>query len=198
MTAEDTADADQCPCLITSLPVHPCEGRRGQKQGREAGPSGGQGRQRAASSSLGHQQGQPTSGAGAPTFLEQGDVSWGTVDGRRRAWDPPWIPSELRGRVLEMWLVVVGEAWQGGRPLVRSGRGPWVARGLSVLAPLHTVPRHQVQRPPDGPLVREEGPPATYLRATGAAGFPQPSTGCRRPLCPLTPKQTVPVWSGPF
>lgn len=96
---------------------------------------------------------------------------------------------EDAGDVAGWWW---GERGREEAPVVRSGRGTQVARGLSVLAPLHTLPRHRVQ-PPDRPLDREEAPPGTYLRATGAAGFPQPSTGCCRPLCPLTPKQTAPV-----
>ena len=57
---------------------------------------------------------------------------------------------------------VAGWWWgQRGReeaPVVRSGRGTQVARGLSVLALLHTLPRHRVQRPPDRPLDQEEAP----------------------------------------
>lgn len=100
---------------------------------------------------------------------------------------------EDAGDVAGWWW---GERGREEAPVVRSGRGPRVARGLSVLALLHTLPRHRVQWLPDRPLDREEGPPGTYLRATDTAGFLQPSTGCCRPLCPRTPEQTVPVWSG--
>lgn len=95
------------------------------------------------------------------------------------------------------WVVVVGSMRVRKPPLVRSERGPRVVRGFWILAPLHTVPRDQIQRPPDRPLNREEGLAGTYLRATGAPGFPPPSTGWRRPLCPLTPEWTAPMWPGP-
>lgn len=103
LTAEDRADAEQRPRLITSLPVHPVR-TGGNKRRVEGRAWRGQGRQRAALSSPGCRQGQQTSG-GVPTFLERGDISWGTewmIGGEHGTLHGCLQSSE--GRVLEMWL----------------------------------------------------------------------------------------------
>ena len=66
LTAEDRADAEQRPRLITSLPCPSCEDRREQKEGEGEGMAGA----RETESSLeqpGVRQGPQTSG-GVPTF----------------------------------------------------------------------------------------------------------------------------------